>query len=204
MNRCLFIVFVFLIYILPLHGQDTNWIKVDTTGRYHLLHVVTRDGVSLPEIDLEDVVIVGRRTLKDRFQAWRYERLIYNVKKVYPYAVIVRERFTEVNDHLASLNNDKQRKQYLKQLEKELFREYESDLRKMTITQGRILIKLIDRETSITSYDLIRQYRSAVTATFWQGVARIFGTNLKDRYHPEDEDMLIEFIIWEIEAGRLK
>lgn len=184
-------------------GQDTTWMKRDTVGRYHLLQKVTRDGETLPEIEIEDAVITGRRTFGDRFQAWRYQRLVFNVKRVYPYSIIVRDRLFEVNNYLVTLPDDKVRKEYLRQLEKEVFREYEDDLRKMTITQGRILIKLIDRETSNTSYDLIRQYRSGVTATFWQGIARIFGTNLKDRYDAAGDDMIIERIIYEIEMGRL-
>jgi hypothetical protein len=73
----------------------------------------------------------------------------------------------------------------------------------MTITQGRLLIKLIDRETQNTSYVLIKDYRGKLSAAFWQGIARIFGTNLKSEYDPEGEDALIESIIQEIDAGRL-
>jgi hypothetical protein len=184
-------------------GQDTNWIKVDTAGRYHLLQIVDRDGERLPEIELEDVVVVGRRSLGERFQAWRYQRLVYNVKRVYPYSLMVRIRYMEVNRELELLPDDKKRKEYLKQLEKDLLNEFEDDMRRMTITQGRILIKLIDRETSNSSYDLIREYRSVITATFWQGIARIFGSNLKSKYDPDGEDYLIERIIREIEMGRL-
>jgi len=184
-------------------GQDTNWIKTDTVGRYHLLQIVEREGVRLPEIELEDVVVTGRRTLGERFQAWRYERLVYNVKRVYPYSLMVRIKYWEVNRQLELIPDEKKRKDYLKQLEKDLLSEFEDDMRKMTITQGRILIKLIDRETSNSSYDLIREYRSVITATFWQGIARIFGSNLKSKYDPEGEDYLIERIIYEIEMGRL-
>ena len=190
-------------FVSLVAGQDTNWIKIDSIGRYHLLQVIDRDGERLPEIELEDVVVVGRRTLGERFQAWRYERLVYNVKRVYPYSVMVRVRYWDVNRQLELIPDEKKRKEYLKQLEKELLGEFEDDMRKMTITQGRILIKLIDRETSNSSYDLIREYRSVITATFWQGIARIFGTNLKSKYDPEGEDYLIERIINEIELGRL-
>lgn len=197
-------VILFLLgFVVLAEGQDTNWIKRDTIGRYHLLQVIERDGERLPEIELEDVIVVGRRTLGERFQAWRYERLVYNVKRVYPYSVIVRTRYWEVNRQLELLPDDKKRKEYLKQIEKDLLSEFEDDMRRMTITQGRILIKLIDRETSNSSYDLIREYRSVITATFWQGIARIFGTNLKSKYDPEGEDYLIERIIQEIELGRL-
>ena len=73
----------------------------------------------------------------------------------------------------------------------------------MTISQGRLLIKLIDRETQNTSYDLIKDYRGKLSAAFWQGIARIFGTNLKEEYDRFGDDALIEIIIMEIESGRL-
>ena len=88
-------------------------------------------------------------------------------------------------------------------MEKDVFGEYEDDIEDMTISQGRILIKLIDRETQNTSYTLIREYRGKFSAAFWQGIARIFGTNLKEEYDPYGEDALIEAIIKEIDAGRL-
>ena len=88
-------------------------------------------------------------------------------------------------------------------MEKDVFAEYEDDMREMTITQGRLLIKLIDRETQNTSYELIRDYRGKLTAAFWQGIARIFGTNLKEKYDAYGEDMLIELIILDIDAGKL-
>ncbi|MBM3420297.1 MAG: DUF4294 domain-containing protein [Bacteroidetes bacterium] len=203
MGRVVFIVFFLGLVSQVTSGQDTNWIKLDTVGRYHLIQIINRSGERMPEIELEDVVVVGKRSAGDRFQAWRYARLVYNVRKVYPYSVMIRDRYAEVNRHLSNMPDDKLRKEYLKKLEKDLFREYEDDLRSMTITQGRILIKLVDRETKNSSYDLIKEYRSAVTATFWQGIARIFGSNLKDKYDPDGDDFLIEMIIYEIEAGRL-
>jgi hypothetical protein len=84
-----------------------------------------------------------------------------------------------------------------------VFAEYEDDMREMTMTQGRLLIKLIDRETQNTSYDLIRDFRGKFSAAFWQGIARIFGTNLKEEYDAYGEDAPIELIINEIESGRL-
>ena len=100
-------------------------------------------------------------------------------------------------------NTEKERKDYMKEVEKEVFRDYEGDMQQMSLAQGKLLIKLIDRETSNTSYELIRDYRGKVPAAFWQGVARIFGTNLKAEYDPYGEDAIIERIVTEIEAGRL-
>ncbi|MBP5589974.1 MAG: DUF4294 domain-containing protein, partial [Bacteroidales bacterium] len=86
---------------------------------------------------------------------------------------------------------------------KSIFKEFEGDVRKMTVSQGQILIKLIDRETQNTSYQLIKEYRGGLSAAFWQGVAKLFGTNLKATYDTYGEDSLIELIVQDIESGWL-
>ncbi|HNX84320.1 MAG TPA: DUF4294 domain-containing protein, partial [Bacteroidales bacterium] len=118
-------------------------------------------------------------------------------------ALIVRDEFGRINRLLETLPTDRAKRDFLQSYEKDLLAQYEGDIRKLTFTQGKILIKLIDRETQNTSYDLIRQYRGKFSATFWQGVARIFGANLKSNYDPNGDDYLIEYIVREIEAGRL-
>lgn len=203
--RYFFTIILCLFAVSGISGQkDTLKQKTDTlSGRFYVLQRVERDGENLPEIEIKEVNITGHRRFSDIFQYWRYERLIYNVKRVYPYSIIVKEKLAEVNSELEKLPGDKERKNFIKGVEKQVFRDYEGNMREMTLTQGRILIKLIDRETQNTSYDLIREYRGKVSAAFWQGVARIFGTNLKEEYDPEGDDALIEKIILEIEAGRL-
>jgi hypothetical protein len=109
----------------------------------------------------------------------------------------------DINDGLKSIPDDRDRKKYIRNVEKEVFAKYQGDIEKMTISQGRLLIKLIDRETEITSYTIIHDYRGKFSAAFWQSIARIFGTNLKEEYDPYGEDALIEAIIKEIDAGRL-
>jgi hypothetical protein len=128
---------------------------------------------------------------------------VSNLKKVYPYALVVRSQLGDINLKLQELPDDRERRKYLRQTENSLFGEYEDDIRDMTISQGRLLIKLIDRETMNTSYELIRQYRGSLSAAFWQGIARIFGTNLKEEYDPYGEDIIIEIIVTEIESGNL-
>ena len=91
----------------------------------------------------------------------------------------------------------------LKQAEAALFREYGPQLKKLSIQEGRILIKLIDRQTGTTSYELIQDLKGGLAAFFWQGVARVFGNNLKSEYDPEVEDRMIEEIIYYIDAGIL-
>jgi hypothetical protein len=116
---------------------------------------------------------------------------------------MVRMKLNQVNEELKNISDEKERKNYIKNVEKDVFAEYEDDMRNMTLTQGKLLIKLIDRETQNTSYALIRDYRGKFSAAFWQGVARIFGTNLKEEYDPYGEDAIIELIIMEVDAGRL-
>jgi hypothetical protein len=108
-----------------------------------------------------------------------------------------------VNDEISGMKSDQERRKYIKNVEKEVLNEYEGEISEMTVTQGRLLIKLIDRETQNTSYDLIRQYRGGLTAAFWQGIARLFGTNLKEEYDPFGDDTIIEYIVRDIEAGVL-
>jgi hypothetical protein len=204
-----FSIFVFLIFSVAAAGQvDSSRQENDTLpGRFYLLQKVKRDGEVLPEVQIKEVTILGHQRgseARRMMSAYRkYERLVYNLKKAYPYAIITRMRLDEVNQDLMMITDEKERRKYLRGVEDAVFGEYEDDMRNLTITQGRLLIKLIDRETQNTSYELIKQYRGFLSAAFWQGIARIFGTNLKDEYDPYGEDILIELIIKDIETGRL-
>ena len=184
---------------LPVNDVDT------LPGRSYLIQNVERGGEVLPEVEIKEITVVARpsRESSKKSVYRKYERLIFNLKKVYPYALMVRKKLDEVNSEIATLESEKSRKEYLKEFEKNIFGEYEDDIRNMTITQGRLLIKLIDRETQNTSYSLIRDYRGKFSAAFWQSIARIFGTNLKEEYDPFGEDAMIELILFEIESGRL-
>jgi hypothetical protein len=196
---------LFLFLAAELHGQ-TDTVKTDSVpGRGYLIQNVDRNGVVMPEVSIKEVTVVARpsRESARKSDYRKYERLIYNLKKVYPYALVVRQKLSQVNYEMEQLHSDRERKEYIKQFEKDIFKSYEGDIRNMTITQGKLLIKLIDRETRNTSFDLIRQYRGGFTAAFWQGIARIFGANLKDEYDPYGNDALIEVILSDIEAGNL-
>jgi hypothetical protein len=203
--RLVLTILVIMLFITDVSGQkDTLKNKNDTLpDRFFLLQKVKRDGITMPEIEIKEVTVVARPRAAKRNEYRKYERLIYNIKKVYPYALMVRSRLNQVNEDLNNISGDKKRREYIKNVEKDVFAEYENDISNMTITQGRLLIKLIDRETQNTSYYLIKEYRGKLTAAFWQGIARIFGTNLKEEYDPYGEDALIEFIIREVDEGRL-
>ena len=157
---------------------------------------------SIPHINIKPILVFPRKSYNKYFGN-KYWRLVKKVKKVYPYAKLA-SKLLESYDSLYTSTQDKNiRKKYIKQIEKTLFKKYGPELKKLSITEGRILIKLIDRETGKTSYKLIRDFKSGFSAFMWQGVARMFGDNLKSKYDPteEEEDKLIERIIFFIDAG---
>ena len=198
-------ILVFIFYAAQSAGQtDTVKKESDTLqGRSFLLQKVDRNGETLPEVEIKEVTVYAHPVFPRKSDFRKYERLVANLKRVYPYALIVRNRLAKVNSDLKNIKTEKERKEYMRKEEKNVFAQYEGDMREMTMTQGRLLIKLIDRETQNTSYILIKDYRGKLAAAFWQGVARIFGTNLKEEYDPFGDDALIESIIQEIDAGRL-
>lgn len=132
----------------------------------------------------------------------RYRRLVDAVKKVYPLAQIAKQKMHDMEGELLTLSKKEQRK-YIKQCYKQILDEYTPVAKRMTRTQGRVLVKLIDRETDYTAYEVIREFRGGFVASFWQGIGRIFGHNLKSEYDKENEDRVLEQIVLYYEAGLL-
>lgn len=161
------------------------------------------DGDTIPYIELQPFNLFAPRVFTSRAAAMRYQRLVFNVRKVYPYARLAGIKLREYNEELAQMHSDAERRRAVRQIEREIREEFEADLMKLTRTQGLILIKLIDRETQHTSYELLRDFRGMVSAVFWQSLGRLFGYNLKTSYDPHGEDFLIEEIVLMIEAGLL-
>ena len=167
----------------------------------HVVMATVIDGDTVPYYHLNTVYIAGKRTFKSKRAKKKYDRLRYNVTKVYPYANMAGRLLYKYEDSLRYAATDRERKRFYKKFEDELRSQYEGELKNLSVTQGRILIRLIDRETGATSYNLVKDLRSGFTAVFWQGVARMFGNNLKTRYDPtKGEDMLIESIMLDLEA----
>ena len=121
-------------------------------------------------------------------------KLIRNVKKVLPYAKECAKRLKVIDNNLAKIESKSKQKTYYKAAEKKLIDEYDKDLRRFTYSQGKLLIKLIDRETGKTTYNNIKYYKSGFSAIIWQSFARLFGTSLKQDYNPKNE-VVIESII---------
>lgn len=158
---------------------------------------------TIPLVHLPEIPIYAMRLFDNRRDIKKIEKLIYNVKKVYPYARLAGIKLREYDAMLVAATTERERKNIMKKAEDEVTAQFGPELRDLTFTQGKILIKLIDRETMATSYTLLKDLRGGFTAFFYQGFARIWGYNLKTKYDPSGEDELIETIVLMIENGQL-
>lgn len=158
---------------------------------------------TLPAVDMRAVVIFPPVKHENRRQSVRYDKLVFNVKKVYPYAKLAGEKLRYYEMALDTIRGEKDRKAYMKQAQKELEAQFGKELREMTFSQGKILIKLVYRETGNSTYEIVQELRGNFTAFMWQTMAVLFGYNLKTGYDPEYSDQAIEQIVLMIEAGAL-
>jgi hypothetical protein len=198
--RLAFIVF-FLFAASALAAQTPK--GVESFEGVYLLETIVSDGDTIPVVTLRPATVSAQRKARSRRYQRKWSKLHRNVVKTYPYAQVAGELINEYNRNIKDLETEAEREVYIDRCEEDLKAEFEGDLRKMTVSQGRVLIKLIDRETGNTSYELIRDLKSGFSAFMWQGVAKLFGTDLKDHYDPEsnETDAMIEEIVGHIEAG---
>lgn len=199
MNHKFFIVLL-LSFLFSSLGKSQDTL---TLSESEVLYGIVSDDDTILFSYIEPVHIFTQHKFNSRREWRRYDRLVRNVKKVYPYAKMAGAKYDIVAKHMLSLETERERRQYIKQVETEIMNEYEDDLKKLTITQGRILLKLIDREIGETSYDLLKELKGSFNAFFWQTLARIFGHNLKSEFAPEGEDKLLNEIMILIENGQL-
>lgn len=171
-------------------------------GTICLTEVVEGDTVAL--VVLDPAVISGPRVFRSKRDERKYRRLEKKVLKVYPYAWAAGVLMRDYEAELASLHTERERKRYLKEAEESLKKRFEGELRNMRVSEGVLLIKLIDRETGDTSYGLVQELKGNFSAFMWQSVARLFGHNLKDDYDPNGADKDVEEIIRDIEYGILQ
>ncbi len=151
--------------------------------------------------DTLDPVWIFPRGKKMKSADWRrYYRLVQNFNKVYPYALVGRKMMAQVDSTLAAdVSRRSERNRYISDVERELFDIFEKDLRSMTINQGLLMMKLVDRECGMNAYNIIRTYENSFAANFWQLVAKIFSQDLKSRYDPTGADKRTEELckIWD-------
>ncbi len=158
---------------------------------------------SVPLIIYNPVEIYGDRIFKNKNESLKYFTLVWNIKRVYPLAKLCRIKIDEYNSQLSKLPTEREKKALLKKIEKELKVKFTPQIKELTYTQGKLLLKLIDRQTGDTSYELIKEYRGTFQAVFWQLFAKVFGNDLKLSYEPYGEDKTIEDIVQLIEHGAI-
>lgn len=153
---------------------------------------------------LEPAVITRKGKRPTTPKEWRKQaRLIYNFNKVYPYALVGRKMMAQVDSTLAADEMKRaERNKYISDVEKELFTIFEEDIKTMTITQGYVLLRLVDRECGLSPYEIIQTYISNFAANFWQLIAKLFSNDLKEKYDPFEKDALIEDLVQIWDSGQ--
>jgi hypothetical protein len=200
--KTLFTIVAVITLSLSAFAQDPNNTKgYGSEGT--IVHGAVYEGDTIPWMGLPEVSIYGEKKFKNKKEAQKWDKLKRDVKRVYPYAILAAAKLKEYNRQLEKMPLEAQRKVYMKKAEEQLKNEFEGELKKLTMNQGRILIKLIDRETGSTSYDLVKDLRGSFQAFMWQSLARLFGSNLKSEYDPKGDDKMIEDIIRLVEAGEI-
>ncbi len=196
----LFLSFSFSHSVTAQEGDQVS-VPASTQKMQYRVHAEIYNGDTIPSIRFQDVYVYADYVYKNKKQYEVWTRTKYNVKKVYPYAILAAAKLKEYNTIMEKMD-EKTRKAYLKVVEKQLKAEFEEPLKNLSMTQGKILLKLIDRETGNTSYTLVKDLRGDFQAFMWQSLARLFGSNMKDEYDPTGEDIMIERAIKLIEAGQ--
>jgi len=161
------------------------------------------DGDTVPQISLKEVEVFSLKVPKSKKKRRKLTRYVKNVKKVYPYARLAGIQLRKYEHLLIQAENDKARRKLMKQAEKEINEQYGGELKKLTFSQGKILIKLIDRETGESSFELVQELRGKFTAFWYHAFAKLWGYNLKVRYDPLGEDRQLEVIVKLIERGQI-
>ena len=165
--------------------------------------MVEYEGEMIPSFTYGDVYVFKKLIFKNPRQAKKYYNIANNIKKVYPIACEIQRTVDRTVAHLDSLPTKKEKDAYLKQAEKDLKAEYYPKLKKLTFSQGKLLIKLIDRQCEMTGYQLIKKYMGSFKAGFYNAFASLFGASLKKEYDAEDEDAMTERAILLIESGQM-
>ena len=197
-------VFLLLSLFLGFFGGSTVKAQGGYGSNRILSYATVVDGDTIPLVHLQTVTIVRKWALLTDKEIRKNQRLIRNVKKVMPYAKEARKRLEELEREMAGMNA-KKRKEYVKQVEQEVLDDFYDDLEHLTFSQGKVLLKLIDRETGNNSYTLIADLRGSFRASFYNTFARMFGFNMKERFDPKHnkDDNLLERVARSVELGKL-
>ncbi len=193
------LLFLCMIAVLPTVAQETGEPVLSPTVKVGKVLV---DGDSIQYMEMSNVYVYPEPTFKNKRQQQAYTRLVKNVKKVLPIAKEVRQILIETAEFTETLP-PKERDAHLKKVEADIVREYKPRMKKLTFSQGKLLIKLVDRECHSTAYEAMQAFIGPVRSGMWQAFAWMFGASLKKGYDPEGVDRLTERVVLMVEAGQL-
>lgn len=199
MKKYLFILTTLLLGSLAANGQQ----RISTCKNGYKVPVTVYKNDTIPTITLREVIIFPEIRFKSKRQRTKYNKLVRDVKKTLPLAKEINRAVIETYEYLQTLPDKKSREAHLKMVEKGLKQQYTPVMKKLTFSQGKLLIKLVNRETNSSSYELVKAFMGPLKAGFYQTFAALFGASLKKEYHPEDDDKMTERIIILVENGQL-
>lgn len=198
-QRTYILLFLLLACISGIHAQQ----HIRHSEKGYMLPVCIHQGDTIPYITLRNVYIYPKMKFKNKKQERYYWKLVRDIKKTLPLAKEIRRAVVETYEYMETLPNEKSREKHMKAVEKGLKEQYTARMKKLTFSQGKLLIKLVDRECNQSSYQLVKAFMGPFKAGFYQTFAALFGASLKKEYRPEDEDKLIERIATLVENGLL-
>ena len=202
MQVCIRIIVSLLLLMIGLEGFAQQQ-KTASPQQSYVTRLCVYEGDTIPYVALPTVYIYKPLQFKNNRQARRYDKLVRDVKKVLPIANEVQRAIIETYEYLMTLPDDKARQRHLKAVEKSIKEQYTPRMKKLTFSQGKLLIKLVDRQTNSTGYELVKAFLGPFRAGFYQAFAALFGASLKKEYDPEGEDAMTERVVQMVENGQL-
>ena len=190
------------VLLLSLIAIQSNAQDNKSAGGY-LVPVCIYKGDTIPSITLPDVYIFKPLKFRNDKERKEYYRLVYNVKKTFPISQEINRTIIETYEYLQTLPNEKIRQRHIKRVEKGLKEQYTARMKKLSFAQGKLLIKLVDRQSNQTSYELVKAFMGPFKAGLYQTFAGLFGASLKKQYDPEGDDRMIERIVLQVQNGQL-
>lgn len=191
---------ILILFILCTAGAHAQKLKINTLPE-GVQRAAIDNGDTIAVVGLPNVYIFPQLHFKNKREQEKYSKLVRDVKRTLPYAKMVYNTLIETYEYMETLPDDKARQAHLKRMEKDLFKEYKPELKKLTFSQGKLLIKLIDRECNQSSYNLLKAYLGSFRAGFWNLFAGMFGASLKSEYDPKGKDALTERVVILVENG---
>lgn len=174
-----------------------------TRKNIYLTPMSVYEGDTIPYIKLPTVYIFKPLKFKNKREMAKYYKLIRDVKKVLPISKEINRAIIETYEYMMTLPNEKARQKHMKAVEKSLKEQYTPRMKKLSFAQGKLLIKLVDRQTHSTGYELVKAFMGPFKAGFYQTFAALFGASLKKQYDPTGDDALTERVILMVENGQL-